>query len=52
MCLALGATVAAPRLDAEQDAAEAVAAVLHQLRVAVWACGAPSAAALHPGLLR
>jgi isopentenyl-diphosphate delta-isomerase len=52
MCLALGATVAAPRLDAEQDAAGAVAAVLHQLRVAVWACGAPSAAALHPGLLR
>jgi len=26
--------------------------VLHQLRVAVWACGAASAAALHPGLLR
>ena len=52
MCLALGATVAAPRLDPEEDAAEAVAAVLHQLRVAVWACGAPSASALHPGLLR
>jgi len=52
MCLALGATVAAPRFGVEDDAAETVAAVLHQLRVAVWACGAPSAAALHPGLLR
>jgi isopentenyl-diphosphate delta-isomerase len=52
MCLALGATAAAPWLDAEADAAEAVAAILHQLRVAVWACGAPSADALHPGLLR
>ena len=52
MCLALGATAAAPRLDAQAEAAEAVAAVLHQLRVAVWASGAASAAALHPGLLR
>ena len=43
-----GAAARTPR----HDAAEAVAAVLHQLRVAVWACGAPSAAALHPGLLR
>ena len=52
MCLALGASAAAPRLDADADAAGAVAAVLHQLRVAIWACGAPSASALHPGLLR
>jgi isopentenyl-diphosphate delta-isomerase len=53
MCLALGATAAVPRLDAgASDAGAAVAALLHQLRVAVWACGAPSAAALHPGLLR
>jgi isopentenyl-diphosphate delta-isomerase len=52
ICLALGATAAAPRLDPAADAAEAVAAVLHQLRVAVWACGAASAAAMHPGLLR
>ena len=52
MCLALGASAAAPRLDGGDDAAGAVAAVLHQLRVAIWACGAPSPAALHPGLLR
>jgi isopentenyl-diphosphate delta-isomerase len=52
MCLALGASAAAPQLDGGDDAAGAVAAVLHQLRVAIWACGAPSPAALHPGLLR
>jgi isopentenyl-diphosphate delta-isomerase len=52
MCLALGATAAAPRLDPDADAADAIAAILHQLRVAVWACGAPSARGGEGGSIR
>jgi len=55
-CLALGATAAClerPFADVAPDAVDAIAAALvHQLRVAVWAVGAPGAAALHPGHLR
>ena len=55
-CLALGASagaIARPLLTAAQDAdaARAVAALVDQLRIAVWACGAPSAAAMHPDRL-
>ena len=56
VCLALGATAAClsrPFARAAPDAAAATAAaIVHQLRVAVWAAGAPSAAALGPGHLR
>jgi isopentenyl-diphosphate Delta-isomerase len=56
-CLALGATaagVARPFLLAAQAdrAAAAVGAVVAQLRIATWAAGAPSAAALGPEHLR
>lgn len=55
-CLALGATAAClarPFADGDADAAGPVAAALvHGLRVAVWAAGAPSASALGPGHLR
>ena len=55
-CLALGATAAClerPFADAPPDTAgETAAALVHQLRIAVWAAGAPSAAALGPGHLR
>jgi isopentenyl-diphosphate delta-isomerase len=55
-CLALGATAAClerPFADAgPETAGETAAALVHQLRVAVWAAGAPSAAALGPGHLR
>ena len=55
-CLALGAQAACvsrPIADLAPDAAGAVAAALvHQLRVAVWATGAPAATALHRGHLR
>jgi isopentenyl-diphosphate delta-isomerase len=56
-CLALGATaagVARPFLLAAQadHAAAAVGAVVAQLRIATWAAGAPSAAALGPEHLR
>jgi isopentenyl-diphosphate Delta-isomerase len=55
-CLALGATAAClerPFADAAPETAgETAAALVHQLRVAVWAVGAPSAAALGPGHLR
>jgi len=53
-CLALGATAAClERPFADTDAAgETAAALVHQLRVATWAAGAPSAAALGPGQLR
>ncbi|MBI5106387.1 MAG: type 2 isopentenyl-diphosphate Delta-isomerase [Solirubrobacterales bacterium] len=56
-CLALGATavgMARPLLIAAQAgrAAEALGTVLEQLRIAVWAAGAPSAAALGPDHLR
>jgi hypothetical protein len=37
---------------APEQAAGTAAALVHQLRVAVWATGAPSAAALGPGHLR
>jgi isopentenyl-diphosphate delta-isomerase len=56
MCLALGARavcVSGPFADrAPEEAGEIAAALVHQLRVAVWATGAAAAAALHPGLLR
>jgi isopentenyl-diphosphate delta-isomerase len=50
-CLALGARaggIARPLLVAAQDdrAGAAVANLVEQLRIAVWACGAPSAAAM------
>lgn len=55
-CLALGATAAClarPFAGADPEAVGATAAALvHQLRVATWAAGAPSAAALGPGHLR
>jgi hypothetical protein len=55
-CLALGATAACldrPFADAgPETAGETAAALVHQLPVAVWAAGAPSAAALGPGHLR
>jgi isopentenyl-diphosphate delta-isomerase len=53
-CLALGATVACvERRFADTEApGEAAAALVHELHVAVWATGAPSAAALGPGHLR
>jgi hypothetical protein len=55
-CLALGATAAClerPFADIRPEVAgEAAAALVHQLRVAVWAAGAPSAAALGPHHLR
>jgi isopentenyl-diphosphate delta-isomerase len=55
-CLALGATAAClerPFADiAPEQAADTAAALVHQLRVAVWATGARSAAALGPGHLR
>lgn len=52
-CLALGAVAAGLArqllLAAQEDrAAAAVATVIEQLRIAVWAAGAPSAAALAP----
>jgi isopentenyl-diphosphate delta-isomerase len=55
-CLALGARAAGlarPLLLAAQAdrAAEVLATVVAQLRIAVWACGAPSAAALGPEAL-
>jgi isopentenyl-diphosphate delta-isomerase len=53
-CLALGATAACldrPFADTE-TASETAAALVHQLHVAVWATGAPSAASLSPGHLR
>jgi isopentenyl-diphosphate delta-isomerase len=56
MCLALGARaacVAGPFANQPPEEAGAIAAALvHQLRVAVWATGAPAAAALHAGHLR
>jgi isopentenyl diphosphate isomerase/L-lactate dehydrogenase-like FMN-dependent dehydrogenase len=56
MCLALGATAACvtgPFANRPSEEAGAVAAALvHQLRVAVWATGVPGAAALHAGHLR
>jgi isopentenyl-diphosphate delta-isomerase len=56
MCLALGARaacVAGPFANQPPEEAGTIAAALvHQLRVAVWATGAPGAAALHPGHLR
>ena len=55
-CLALGATAAClerPFADVAPEAVDAIAAALvHQLRVAVWAVGVPDPAALHPGHLR
>ena len=55
-CLALGARAAClsgPFADSPPEDAGAIAAALvHQLRVAVWATGAPGAAALHAGNLR
>jgi isopentenyl-diphosphate delta-isomerase len=55
-CLALGARaggIARPLLVAAQDgrAGEALGVLVEQLRIAVWACGAPSAAAMDPGRL-
>jgi isopentenyl-diphosphate delta-isomerase len=55
-CLALGATAAGmarPLLIAARDdrAGEAMALAVRQLRVAVWACGAASAAAMDAGRL-
>jgi isopentenyl-diphosphate Delta-isomerase len=53
-CLALGAIAAClerPFADTE-TASETAAALVHQLHVAVWATGAPSAASLNPGHLR
>ncbi len=55
-CLALGARAAGlarPLLLAAQAdrAAEVLATVVAQLRIAVWACGAPSAAAMGPEAL-
>jgi isopentenyl-diphosphate Delta-isomerase len=47
-CLALGAAAAA----IDWQAGDALAALVRRLRVAVWATGAPSAAALSPGHLR
>jgi isopentenyl-diphosphate delta-isomerase len=56
MCLALGARAACvtgPFANRPAEAASGIAAALvHQLRVAVWAAGAPGAAALHTGHLR
>jgi isopentenyl-diphosphate delta-isomerase len=56
MCLALGARaacVAGPFANRPpEDAGEIAAALVHQLRVAVWATGAPGAAGLHAGHLR
>jgi isopentenyl-diphosphate delta-isomerase len=56
MCLALGARaacIAGPfAYRPPEDAGAAAAALVHQLRVAVWATGAPGAAALHAGHLR
>lgn len=56
MCLALGARAAClsgPFANRPPEDAGAVAAALvHQLRVAAWATGAPGAAALHAGHLR
>jgi isopentenyl-diphosphate delta-isomerase len=55
-CLALGATAVClerPFSDVAPEATDAVAAALvHQLRVAVWAVGAAGAAGLHAGHLR
>ena len=56
-CLALGARaggIARPLLVAAQHgrASAALGVVVRQLRVAVWACGAPSAAAMDAGRLR
>ena len=52
-CLALGAAacgLARPLLIAAQAdrAGEALATLVRQLRIAVWACGAPSAEAMSP----
>lgn len=52
-CLALGATavgIARPLLLAARDnrAGQALLTIAHQLRIATWAAGAPSAAALAP----
>jgi isopentenyl-diphosphate delta-isomerase len=56
MCLALGARAAClsrPFADrSPEDAGAIAAALVHQLRVAVWATGAPAAGALHAGHLR
>ena len=51
-CLAMGASAGAlarPLLTAAQDggASRAVATIVDQLRIAVWACGAPSAAGMN-----
>ncbi len=56
-CLALGAAAsgfARPLLVAARAdrAEEALAVLVRQLRIAVWACGAPSAAALGPEYVR
>ena len=50
-CLALGAAAAAIDWPAHR-AGDALAALVRRLRIAVWATGAPSAAALSPGHLR
>jgi isopentenyl-diphosphate delta-isomerase len=55
-CLALGARaggIARPLLVAAQGgrASAALAVVVEQLRIAVWACGSPSAAAMDAGRL-
>jgi isopentenyl-diphosphate delta-isomerase len=55
-CLALGATaggLARPLLRAAQNggASHALATLVDQLRIAVWACGAPDIAAMDPGRL-
>lgn len=52
-CLALGAAagaIARPLLSAAQDddASAAIATLVDQLRIAVWACGAPSVGAMTP----
>jgi isopentenyl-diphosphate Delta-isomerase len=57
LCLALGASavgMARPLLVAAQEdrAGAALGTVVRQLRIATWAAGAPSAAALGPEHLR
>ncbi len=55
-CLALGARAACVTRPfanrGPEEAGDVAAALVHQIRVAVWATGVPGAAALHAGHLR